>query len=93
MNPEDISLAVDIGRRALLVAVQLALPVLAAGLIIGVLISILQAATQIQEQTLTFIPKMFVVVATLFMILPWFIQVLVDYTVSLVNDMGTWFSG
>ena len=89
----DVALAVDLGRQALLVAVQLSLPVLAAGLIVGVLISILQAATQIQEQTLTFIPKMFVVALTLFLLMPWLLQVLVDYTLGLVREMGTWFSG
>ena len=90
---EDIALAVDIGRRTLIVAVQLATPVLASGLIIGVLISILQAATQVQEQTLTFIPKMFIVVATLFLIMPWLLQVLIDFTYTILRGMSGWFSG
>lgn len=90
---QDVSLAVDIGRRTLMVAVQLSLPVLAAGLLVGVVISILQAATQIQEQTLTFIPKMFVVVATLFLIMPWLLQVLIEYTVEMVQGMTKWFAG
>ncbi len=90
---ENIALAVDIGRQCLLVTVKLALPVLAAGLIVGVMISILQAATQIQEQTLTFIPKMFIVVVTLFMIMPWLLQVLVEYSMDLITGMPTWFDG
>ena len=90
---ENIALAVDIGRQCLLVTVKLAMPVLAAGLIIGVMISILQAATQIQEQTLTFIPKMFIVVVTLFMIMPWLLQVLVEYSLDLITGMTTWFNG
>ena len=90
---ENIALAVDIGRQCLLVTVKLALPVLAAGLIVGVMISILQAATQIQEQTLTFIPKMFIVVVTLFMIMPWLLQVLVEYSMDLITGMPTWFNG
>ncbi len=90
---ENIALAVDIGRQCLLVTVKLAMPVLAAGLIVGVMISILQAATQIQEQTLTFIPKMFIVVVTLFMIMPWLLQVLVEYSLDLITGMPTWFSG
>lgn len=90
---EDLALAVDVGRRALIVAVQLSLPVLAAGLVVGVIISVFQAATQIQEQTLTFIPKMFIVVLILFLLMPWFLQVLVDYTLELVQGMGHWFSG
>ncbi|MHC4605407.1 MAG: flagellar biosynthetic protein FliQ [Planctomycetota bacterium] len=87
----DITLAVDIGRRTLLTAAQLALPVLAAGLIVGLFISILQAATQVQEQTLTFIPKMFVVVVVLFLIMPWLVQVLVDFSIELIGGMGMWF--
>ncbi len=90
---ENIALAVDIGRQCLLVTVKLAMPVLAAGLIVGVMISILQAATQIQEQTLTFIPKMFIVVVTLFMIMPWLLQVLVEYSMDLITGMPTWFNG
>ncbi len=90
---EIIALAVDIGRQCLLVTVKLAMPVLAAGLIVGVMISILQAATQIQEQTLTFIPKMFIVVVTLFMIMPWLLQVLVEYSMDLITGMPTWFNG
>ena len=89
----DIMQAVDLGRRTLLIAVQLAFPVLAAGLVIGVTISILQAATQVQEQTLTFIPKMFVVVATLFLLMPWMLQVLIDFMQWLVHGMAMWFSG
>lgn len=89
---QDLAFAVDIGRRCLVVAVQLALPILAAGLVIGLLISILQAATQIQEQTLTFVPKMFIVVAALYLLMPWLIQVMLDYTVSLIHGMGTWFA-
>ena len=91
MNPEDVSFAVDIGRNTLLIAVQLATPILAAGLIVGVIISILQAATQIQEQTLTFIPKMFTVVAVLFLIMPWLLGVLIDFTIGMIGGMGSWF--
>ena len=87
----DLALAVDLGRQTLWVAVQLALPVLAAGLVVGVIISILQAATQIQEQTLTFIPKMFVVVLVLWMLMPWLLNVLKDYTLSLISNMGEFF--
>ena len=87
----DLALAVDLGRQTLWVAVQLALPVLAAGLVVGVIISILQAATQIQEQTLTFIPKMFVAVLVLWMLMPWLLNVLKDYTLSLISNMGEFF--
>ncbi len=92
MGDNDLELAVDLGRQALLVAVKLSFPLLLVGLLVGMVISILQAATQIQEQTLTFIPKMFAVVATLFILMPWLLTVLVEYTEELIRDMGRWFS-
>ena len=91
MDSGDLQLAVDLGRQALMVAVKLSFPLLAVGLLVGVVISILQAATQVQEQTLTFVPKMFAIVATLFIIMPWLLTVLVEYTQELVTEMGTWF--
>ena len=66
MDPYDIDLAVELGQQTLWVAVKLAFPILLVGLFVGVAISVLQAATQIQEQTLTFIPKMFAVVTYLY---------------------------
>lgn len=88
---DDIGTAVDIGRQALWVAVKLAGPPLLVGLIVGIVISILQAATQIQEQTLALIPKMFAVVVTMFLIMPWLLLVLVEYTEELFRDMILWF--
>lgn len=83
----DIEEAVRMGREALVVTMQLSLPLLAVGLVVGVFISIIQAATQIQEQTLTFIPKIIAVVATLFVLAPWLITVLVDYTERVILEM------
>ena len=83
MEPYDIDLAVELGQQTLWVAVKLAFPILLVGLFVGVAISVLQAATQIQEQTLTFIPKMFAVVVVLFALMPWFLMVLVEFTEEL----------
>jgi flagellar biosynthetic protein FliQ len=83
MDPYDIDLAVELGQQTLWVAVKLAFPILLVGLFVGVSISVLQAATQIQEQTLTFIPKMFAVVVVLFALMPWFLMVLVEFTEEL----------
>jgi flagellar biosynthetic protein FliQ len=91
MNSGHLQLAVDLGRDALLVAIKLSFPILLAGLLVGALISILQAATQIQEQTLSQVPKMFAIAAVLFLIMPWLLAVLTDYTAALVRDMGGWF--
>ena len=90
MNPDEVQIAVDLGRMSLLVAVKLTFPLLGAGLAIGLMVSIFQAATQIQEQTLAFIPKMFVVVVMLFLIMPWMLTVLVDTMLELIDVTLEW---
>ena len=83
----DVEEAVRMGREALIITMQLSLPLLAVGLVVGVIISIIQAATQIQEQTLTFIPKIIAVVATLYVLAPWLITILMDYTERVILEM------
>ncbi len=90
MDSGDLSLAIDVGREALWVAVKLSFPILLSALVVGALISVLQAATQIQDQTLNQVPKMFTVAAAVFVLLPWILGVLVEYTHDLVKDMGVW---
>jgi flagellar biosynthetic protein FliQ len=89
MDSDHLQLAVDLGRGALLLAIKLSFPILIAGLVVGAVISVLQAATQIQEQSLNQVPKMFTVAAVIFLILPWLMTMLVEYTVGLVHEMGT----
>lgn len=89
MDSDTLQIAVDLGRESLLVAIKLTFPVLVVGVLTGLLISILQAATQIQEQTLSFVPKMFVMVVVLILLMPWLLTVLVEYTEDLVANMGT----
>ncbi len=91
MDSSDMSLAVDLGREALWVAVKLSFPILLSALVVGAVISVLQAATQVQDQTLNQVPKMFTVAAVIFLSLPWILAVLVDYTRDLVGGMGGWF--
>ncbi len=91
MDSADLSLAVDLGREALWVAVKLSFPILLAAIVVSAVISILQATTQLQDQTLNQVPKMFTVAAAVFILLPWILAVLVEYTNDLVRDMGTWF--
>ena len=80
MNSEALDLVVDITQGALVMTLKLSLPLLGVGLVVGLLISLFQAVTQIQEQTLTFIPKIFAVVLTLMLILPTLITWVVEYT-------------
>ena len=80
MVPESLQFVVDSGREALFTALKLSLPLLAVGLIVGLSVSIVQAVTQIQEQTLSFIPKILAVVGTLLFLMPWMLRVIVAYT-------------
>jgi len=66
---------------------MVASPMLIAGLIVGVTISIIQTATSIQEQTLTFIPKIVAVVVSLILFLPWMMQTLLDFSIELLNNI------
>ena len=91
MDSGDLALAVDVSRDALWVAVKMSLPILISGMVVGALISILQAATQVQEQSLNQVPKMFTVALAIVAFMPWFLSVLGEYTQELVRDMGTWF--
>ncbi len=65
---------VDLARRAMLMALLLAAPMLVTALAIGLLVSVLQAVTQIQEQTLAFVPKFAAVALVFLLALPWLIQ-------------------
>ena len=91
MDSGDLGLAIDLGREALWVAVKLSFPILLSALVVGALISVLQAATQLQDQTLNQVPKMFTVAAVVFVTLPWILAALAEYTTDLVSGMGMWF--
>jgi flagellar biosynthesis protein FliQ len=91
MDSGHLGLAIDLGREALWVAVKLSFPILLSALVVGALISVLQAATQLQDQTLNQVPKMFTVAAVVFVTLPWILAALAEYTQDLVSGMGMWF--
>jgi flagellar biosynthesis protein FliQ len=80
-------LAIDVARNALVVAFELAGPLLAASLAVGMVVSIFQAVTQINEQTLSFVPKILVTAGTLVFLGPWMGQTLVTYTVNVLNSL------
>jgi flagellar biosynthesis protein FliQ len=77
--------ALEIGRNALLMTVMLAAPMMGAALVVGLLISVFQALTQINEQTLTFVPKIIAVFAALLIAGPWLMSSLVGYTTGLFS--------
>jgi flagellar biosynthetic protein FliQ len=82
-----VEMIIGIGRQALEVTLALAGPVLLAGLMAGVLVALFQAVTQINEMTLTLIPKMLAVVAALALFGPWMLQKLVSFTTILIKGL------
>ena len=86
MSPE---IAVNICKKAIQTILMCAAPMLLAGMIIGLLVSIFQAATQINEQTLTFIPKIVAVFLTLLFFGPWIIEVLTTFTIGIFDTLST----
>lgn len=86
MTPDTV---VAIVRQALEVAMLTAGPLLLASLVTGLLISIFQAATQINEMTLTFIPKLVVMFVVLVVLGPWMLGLIVDYVVRLYGSIPT----
>ena len=82
MTPQMV---VAIGREALTLTLMVAGPMLAFGLIIGLIISVFQAVTQINEMTLTFVPKILAVAAALLVFLPWMINMLTDFATHMFD--------
>lgn len=86
MTPD---MAIDICRKAVQTVLLGAAPMLLAGLIVGLLVSIFQAATQINEQTMTFVPKIVAVFVTLLIFAPWIIKLLTVFTTGLFEALAT----
>ncbi len=84
MTPETI---MTLGQRALELAILVSAPLLLSALVIGVLISLFQAATQINEMTLSFVPKLLVLVVVLLLAGPWMLELLIDFTRALFKDI------
>ncbi|MBA3582144.1 MAG: flagellar biosynthesis protein FliQ [Gammaproteobacteria bacterium] len=84
MTPDVV---IHIGKEALWVLLQIGAPLLLSALIVGLVIGMLQAATQINEMTLSFIPKVLVLMATLCLTGSWMLQTLINYTRSLIESI------
>lgn len=84
MTPEMV---LDIGREALWVTALLAAPLLLSALGVGLLVGMIQAATQIQEMTLTFIPKLIILGLSLVIAGPWMLGLLTDFTINLFESI------
>ncbi|MBI2399498.1 MAG: flagellar biosynthesis protein FliQ [Deltaproteobacteria bacterium] len=77
MTPEFVT---SIGKETIEVILLVSAPVLIAGMVVGLIISVFQAVTQIQEMTLTFVPKIIVVFLVLLGLAPWMMEIMIKYT-------------
>jgi len=83
----SIEFVTSFGREALLLTLLVSAPLLGLALIVGVMISIFQAITQIQEMTLTFVPKIIVVLVAMIIFGPWMLRILINFTSQLLLNL------
>lgn len=87
MNPDMV---LSLTTKSLEIALLLAAPMLLFGLIAGLVVSILQAVTQIQEMTLSFIPKILAVVLALVIFFPWMMDTMISFTINLFTNINSY---
>lgn len=78
---------IGLGVETFKIALLLSLPMLMGGLIAGLAISIFQATTQINEMTLSFVPKIIVVVGIIIMMMPWMMNTMMEFTTNIINKI------
>lgn len=78
-------MAIDLIRSTLLVVLTIAVPLLLAGMVIGLVVSLFQSVTSIQDQTLTFVPKIIVIVVVAVLLTPWMVELLTAFTHEMVS--------
>lgn len=84
MNETEI---IDFTREAIMLTIQISAPIMLIGLVVGVIISLIQALTQIQEMTLTFVPKIIAIFAGIFFLLPSMVVLLVTFTQKIADKI------
>lgn len=86
ISPEFV---IDVGRKAVEMILLLSSPMLVCAVLVGLLVSIFQATTQINEQTMTFVPKIVAVLVALLVSAPWIIRNLVEFTRDMIGSIAT----
>jgi flagellar biosynthetic protein FliQ len=82
------NIVIDIARQAIYLAIKAAAPMLLTSLVVGLIVSILQTVTSIQEQTLTFVPKLIAVFVVIMLFGDWILTSLTEYTVELFSNFS-----
>ncbi len=75
--------AVEITRQAIVLSLLVGAPIMGVAMIVGLIISLFQAVTQLQDQTLSFVPKILAMVGTVVLLMPWIFSMVVEYTIEL----------
>lgn len=89
MNDNSLVL---LGQRSILTILTIATPILGTALLTGIMISVFQAVTSIQDQTMTFVPKIFAIAIILYILGPWLSATLVTFTAELLGNLGMYIS-
>ena len=84
MTPSEV---ITLAQNAVVITLLLSAPLLLVGMVVGIIIALFQATTQIQEMTLTFVPKILAVMLTLIFFASWMITKMVNYTEDLFNNL------
>ncbi|HAO93667.1 MAG: flagellar biosynthesis protein FliQ [Deltaproteobacteria bacterium] len=90
MTPEFVT---SIGKETIEVILMVSAPVLIAGMAVGLAVSIFQAVTQIQEMTLTFVPKIIVVFVVLLALSPWMMEIMINFTQKIFTEIPLYARG
>ena len=83
------STVLDLGREGLLIMLEVSGPVMLTAVVVGLVISIGQAVTQIQDQTISFVPKIIMMVLAILYTLPWITSLMVEYSTNLITNIPT----
>jgi flagellar biosynthetic protein FliQ len=89
----DAQEAITLTQQAMLMALLIGSPILIAGMVMGLLIGLAQALTQVQDQTVAFVPKIVAMVAVLILCLPWLVQKMVEYSEYLITNIPKTIAG
>jgi flagellar biosynthetic protein FliQ len=81
---------IDLAKTTLLTALLICAPALLVGMLVGLVVSFFQTVTSLQEQTLTIVPKMLAVLATLVLLMPWILGTLREYTAALFQNLAAY---
>ena len=82
----DVSQGLDMGREALLMVLIISAPVMGIGLVVGLVISLFQSMTQLQEQTISFVPKIVAMIGLSLLLIPWLSERLLEYSRELLGS-------